>query len=765
MYLISRYFDVFEVTTLTLLLVLSSAAWADDSFQFTQGPAIGFVRPTPGAFTAFETLGSARLTIQRTGPPSSAAVLSYTMQDGTAEAGTDYNATPGTVVFAVGETTRDILIPLVLHPGASLAVNARTFSVTLAPNAATPSVTIGPVAVATVTIVNNDQRANAYPLRGYGDSMHGTVNGSTAGATLEPLAAEPVHGQPAATGSVWYRLDGGGFTPVSFTCSQAYIEVFYQTSPGVITLAAETIFDPSVQAWRCTVFAPTESNYFLCVSNAGGSPAGPFYLNWEQGSNLHWDPATITVAEGAAASLTLTRNGEFGNGGISAPATLTVTPVGDTATAGFDFDAAVQTVTFAAGESSKTITVNTFQDSVHEVTERFTLRLACTQGSILVWQQPFPVVEIIDDDDFMPLPGSFQSLLTSSASAYPSALISATTTRAAPPAAPFGRVTGKVTYDGKAYAFSTAFNASGIATATIKTVRTFNRYYPLPITLTITSTEGGQRLLFDLKDDTIELTSTGDLQRYDARLDPCPCYGTYTAAIAPKDSQQQGPKGTSVATVKISTSGALTMAGTLADGTAFTASGMLQLAVHTDRAQPHAFIFQPLYAPVYGDPGSLAGDLQFNSSLGDNTDFTGTLHWVCPGSASGSRVYHPSFAISTLASGQRYTAPTPGVRALAGLDGAGAFVLSLSGAGLKTPVNHNAWWLVNNRLNTSEFSAPRLALSVTPATGLITGTLTSAGPKPVAQPVRAVILQGTRDVQGFFFDPASQRSGIVRRPP
>ncbi|MDB6139087.1 MAG: putative Lysyl endopeptidase, partial [Verrucomicrobiaceae bacterium] len=200
-----------------------------------------------------------------------------------------------------------------------------------------------------------------------------------------------------------------------------------------------------------------------------------------------------------------------------------------------------------------------------------------------------------------------------------------------------------------------------------------------------------------------------------------------------------------------------TFAGTLADGAAFTVSTVVGTAPNAGYAQPHAL----LYVALYASKGYLRGDFQFNNTLGGNNDFAASLQWSKP--ALTTEKYYPAGFTTTLAaSGQRYTPPTPGVRALPGLDGTGRFTLGLDGAGFSL-VNHDVFWLVTNQINTALFNDPRMTLVLAPATGLVSGTVTSAAPKSPALPARTVILQGSATLQGFFLNTTTKTSGSIQR--
>jgi hypothetical protein len=62
---------------------------------------------------AKESDGRAVVTVIRNGPATAVASVDYSVQGGTAKAGTDFKATFGTLSFAPGETSKTITVPLV----------------------------------------------------------------------------------------------------------------------------------------------------------------------------------------------------------------------------------------------------------------------------------------------------------------------------------------------------------------------------------------------------------------------------------------------------------------------------------------------------------------------------------------------------------------------------------------------------------------------------------------------------------------------------
>lgn len=105
-------------------------------------------------FTANRSAGSATVTITRSSSTGTASVA-YATTDGSAAAGEDYTATSGTLTFGTGETSKNIVIPLV-NDG---LVGDETFLVGLSNPGA--GAILGSPASAVVTVVDNVSSANA----------------------------------------------------------------------------------------------------------------------------------------------------------------------------------------------------------------------------------------------------------------------------------------------------------------------------------------------------------------------------------------------------------------------------------------------------------------------------------------------------------------------------------------------------------------------------------------------------------------------------
>jgi large repetitive protein len=110
-------------------------------------------------------------------------------------------------------------------------------------------------------------------------------------------------------------------------------------------------------------------------------------------SVLKFSQAAVTVNEGSATVLTVTRTGSM-HGGV----TVDYETADDTAFAGEDYEAAAGTLTFGAGQTSRTITITSLQDSQGEGPERLTVTLRNPAGGATLGSPVTATVTITDDE-------------------------------------------------------------------------------------------------------------------------------------------------------------------------------------------------------------------------------------------------------------------------------------------------------------------------------------------------------------------------------
>ena len=111
----------------------------------------GVLSIDPATLSVGEGDGTATFTVNRTGGSDGAVSVAFTTANGTANAGSDYTATTGTLNFADGITSQTITVPIT--DDAAIEGN-ETFTLTI--NTPTGGATLGATTVSNVTILDND---------------------------------------------------------------------------------------------------------------------------------------------------------------------------------------------------------------------------------------------------------------------------------------------------------------------------------------------------------------------------------------------------------------------------------------------------------------------------------------------------------------------------------------------------------------------------------------------------------------------------------
>ena len=167
--------------TITISIVNDTLAESDEDFTFTisnaqgGGVQLGTIqtqtitihdKDTAGAiqfgaatFSGTEG-GNASIRIIRTGGAASGVTVKFTMTDGTATSGLDYENKTGTLTFAAGETNKIILIPVLVD---SLVESTETVNLTL--DTPTGGATIGAQSTATLNLMDKPD-VNGVPITG-----------------------------------------------------------------------------------------------------------------------------------------------------------------------------------------------------------------------------------------------------------------------------------------------------------------------------------------------------------------------------------------------------------------------------------------------------------------------------------------------------------------------------------------------------------------------------------------------------------------------
>jgi hypothetical protein len=303
--------------------------------------------------------GNLTFTVTKTGATSSSYSVNYATADDTATSGSDYTAASGTLTFAPGETTKQIAVQTLPD---TLVEGNETVLVNLT----------APTGGATITTaqgsgtINDDDASfaigNAVPVT-EGGTLTYTVT-KTAGAATGSFSVSYATANGTAT-------SGSDFTPASgtltFAPGETAKQITVQTTPDTLVEGNETVL--------VNLTAPTGG---ATITTAQGSGT----INDDDASFAIGNAAAVT--EGGTLTYTVTKTVGAATGSFS----VNYATANGTATSGSDFTATSGTLTFAAGETTKTIQVPTIDDSVVESAETVLVNLSSpTNGATITTAQ------------------------------------------------------------------------------------------------------------------------------------------------------------------------------------------------------------------------------------------------------------------------------------------------------------------------------------------------------------------------------------------
>jgi hypothetical protein len=363
-------FSGIERTRQVLVLVASDEAIeADETFFVTLSNAVGTaIADSQGQgtilnddgirifdTTAREQDGEAIFTVTLNSPLSTTVTVNYTTADGSATLGSDYTAINGTVIFAPGETSQEIVVALVSDAEFEGLEN---FQVLL-------SNAVGaPIVDGQATGVIND-----FPTISIADASVEEGDSGTTSAiftvVLSSAMSEPV--------DLFYTVFG----------ETAQDGMDFETVSGMATLAAfETSVEITVPVFGDVEFELDETFVLSVDAVIPGAPEpssaaalGTIINDDNEPLLMIIDAAAVSDDAPATALFTVH---------LLAPQDVTVTvdytSTDDTATAGVDYTAVSGTLSFAPGEVEKTIAVTILADADFEGVETFLVTLSNATG-------------------------------------------------------------------------------------------------------------------------------------------------------------------------------------------------------------------------------------------------------------------------------------------------------------------------------------------------------------------------------------------------
>jgi len=313
-------------------------------------------------------------TVSLTPASAQTVTVAYATADGTAVAPADYVPTSGVLTFTAGQTSRTVTVDVV---GDLAAEPNESFFVDLS---VPVNATIGDDR-GEGTIVNDDGPPSSLSI---GDTTvtegnTGTVNASFT-VTLSPSATQTV--------TVGYSTSNGtAVAPADYVAGAGTLVFAAGDATKVVTVAVNgDVLDEDDETFFVNLVAPVNASIGdgqgqATVTDDDAPPSLSISDAAVVEGDLFTTNATVTVTLSAASGRTVT---------------VTYATADVTATAGSDYTATSGTLTFVAGETTKSVSAAVVGDSVDEADETFTVDLSGAVNASVADAQG--QVTITDDD-------------------------------------------------------------------------------------------------------------------------------------------------------------------------------------------------------------------------------------------------------------------------------------------------------------------------------------------------------------------------------
>jgi cyclophilin family peptidyl-prolyl cis-trans isomerase len=304
----------------------------------------------------------------------------------------------------------------------------------------------------------------------------------------------------------------------------------------------------------------------------------------------------------------------------------------------------------------------------------------------------------------------------------------------------FGAYSAKLILNGRSHRFAGTFGPDGGETNFITRAGTNDLLVRMAVDL-IGNTFELTGLLTNFHATATETNAWGAQLMADRAFftsaNPTALAGHYTLLIPPDLLAAAGPSGDGFGAVTVSTSGRVSLRGSLADGT--------KVAQKAPLSKDNRW---PLYLALHKGKGALVSWVTFDTN-NLATDFSGRLNWFKQSQAA-AKYYPGGFTNESDIAGSRFLPATPM------LDLTDA-TIAFSGGNLITDFANSVTLGVDNRVTNN--SPNKLTLTLSKSSGLFTGTVTTPdGTRSI--PYRGAVLQKQARGAGFFL--GTNQSGRVQ---
>jgi Tol biopolymer transport system component len=352
-----------------------------DLFVNVNLPAAGRVSFAQHVFAVNESAGQAVVTVTRTPGATGAATVAYTTLGGTATPGSEFTPTSGTLDFAPGEESKQFVVP-VLNDAADEVDENVIVSLTDETGGS-----VGEPSFAAVVIADDDPS----PRLSVSDARVGEGDGGTAQLTFLVTLSEPsprtitarvvtqngtATGGPFGPGSDFEPLNGTYTFPPGTTRGLLRVTVWPDTTPEPDETFSVVFSNPVAVEIEDGVGVGTIAD-----------DDGPAF------TKVQFSSTAQTVSETAGRlDVQVTRTGD-----LSAPSSVGYWSLDLSTSPRTDYTAPAGVIDFAAGESSRTLSVFITDDAFREEDESFLLLLFAPRGCT-IGANGFVNVTIKSDD-------------------------------------------------------------------------------------------------------------------------------------------------------------------------------------------------------------------------------------------------------------------------------------------------------------------------------------------------------------------------------
>lgn len=348
----------------------ANAADGADVGAFESRPT-SILQFSSAAYAVSEGTASAIITVKRTGSLAGTVTVNYFTSDGTAKAGQDYTAPCGTLTFTANQASKTFTIPITGD-----ALDEPNETVNLGLVNPTGSARLGAPSTAVLTINDNDLPPklsinNATVTEGDSGSLNATVT-----VTLSPASIQTVTVNYATA-------DGTAKAPGDYAAKTGTLSFSPGQTTKTLTVAVRgDVLDEANETFVVNLSSPAGATVAdaqgLCTITDNDPVPG---LTINNVSVTEPDSGTVNV------TLTVTLSAASGRN-IS----VSYATANGTANSSTDYVAKAGTLSFAAGQTTRTVVVQVRGDTLKEANETLFVNLsgavnatiADTQGQVTI---------------------------------------------------------------------------------------------------------------------------------------------------------------------------------------------------------------------------------------------------------------------------------------------------------------------------------------------------------------------------------------------